>query len=105
MPRNQTATTTFSAETPPASLPNADILKFYAEVSPDLPVMIVEEWRAHVRRSFSYAMVSLVMGGVLATSIVVGFVYLVMSGLGAYAVTLLGAGGLGMVVGLRAARK
>ena len=97
-------TTTLRAETPPASMPNADILKFYAEVSPDLPVMIIEEWRSHVRRPFSYAMASLVIGGILATSLVVGFVYLVVNGHGGYAVTLLVAGALGMLAGFRFAR-
>ena len=104
MSRKQTAMTTLPAETPPASMPHADILKFYAEVSPDLPVMIIEEWRSHVRRSFSYAMTSLVIGGILATLLLVGFVFLAMNGLGGYAVTLLVAGALGMVAGFRFAR-
>jgi hypothetical protein len=48
--------------------------------------------------------VSLVIGGVLALSLVGGFIYLVMNDHGGYAGGLLGAGALGMVAGFRSTR-
>lgn len=87
-----------------ATVPSPELLREYDSVGHDLPGMIVAAWQARHRRSFIYAMVALIIGGMLALGMVGGFVYLVMQGHGRYALTLLGAGALGMVAGFRSVR-
>jgi hypothetical protein len=69
-----------------------------------LPALILAEWSYRHRRSFRYAMTSLVIGGLIALSLVGGFIFLVMHGFGYYALGLLGAGAVGMVAGFRSVR-
>jgi len=89
---------------PPGNVPNPDLLKQYAIVAPELPALVMAEWGHRHRRAFWYALVSLVIGGVLALSLVGGFIYLVMNDHGGYAGGLLGAGALGRVAGFRSTR-
>ncbi len=64
----------------------------------------MQEWSYRHRRAFWFALVSLVIGGLIGLSLVGGFVYLVMQNHGGYATTLLGGGALSMVAGFRATR-
>jgi uncharacterized SAM-binding protein YcdF (DUF218 family) len=73
-------------------------------VSPELPALVMKEWSYRHRRAFWFALVSLVIGGLIGLSLVAGFIYLVMQGHHKAAGLLLGAGALGMVAGFRSAR-
>jgi hypothetical protein len=92
------------SDPPRASVPSPDVLRAYGLVSPDLPFYIVKVWRADHSRNFWYATTALIIGGLLAISLIGGFVYLVMQQHGGYAAGLLGAGAFGMVAGFRASR-
>jgi hypothetical protein len=62
------------------------------------------EWSRRHSRAFTYALVSTILGAIVALSLVGGFVYLVMNGHPKSAAALLGAGALGMVTGFRSGR-
>lgn len=87
-----------------AAIPSAELLREYDLVGHDLPNLVIEAWQAGHRRSFRYAMTALFIGGLLAMSLIGGFIYLVMQGHGGYAATLLGGGALSMVAGFRSVR-
>lgn len=89
---------------PPAPVPSFEILRLYAELDPSLPRFLMAEWKSQRRRPFVYAMVGMLIGGMIALSLIIDFIYLVMNGHGGYAITLIGAGALSMVAGFRAAR-
>lgn len=89
---------------PPGNVPSPELLDQYAYISPEMPGLVMAEWSHRHRRAFLYALVSLLIGGLLALSLVGGFIFLVMNGRGGYAVTLLGAGALSMVAGFRSTR-
>lgn len=56
------------------------------------------------RQAFAYAMTGLVIGGLIAIGVIVGFVYLVVNGHPEAAGSLLGASVLGMIAGFRSSR-
>jgi hypothetical protein len=87
-----------------ASVPSPALLQQYAHVGLDLPALVIKEWGYRHRRAFWYAMLALFIGGLLALSLVGGFIYLVMHNHPTAAGSLLGAGAIGMVAGFRAAR-
>ena len=89
---------------PEGNVLSPEVLGAYASISPMLPNVIMQEWSAKHRRAFWYATLALTFGGLLALSLVGGFVYLVMRSQGGYAVTLLGTGALSMVAGFRSSR-
>lgn len=86
------------------TIPNPELLKEYGNVSSELPLHVVSAWENHHQRAFRYAVISLIIGGAVALSLVGGFIYLVEAGHGGYASALLGGGALGMVTGFRSIR-
>lgn len=89
---------------PPGNVPSPELLDQYSYISPEMPAMVMAEWRRRHERAFQYALVSLITGGLLAFELVGGFIYLVMNHHDRGALILLGAGALGMVAGFRSAR-
>jgi hypothetical protein len=61
-------------------------------------------WAAAHRRAYRFAMLSLLIGGILSLGLIVGFVYLVMQGHTTAAGLLLGSGALSLVAGFRSTR-
>jgi hypothetical protein len=86
------------------SVPSPELLKSYQLLGKKLPEAVMAEWSSYHRRAFIYATVSLAFGGLIALSLVGGFIYLVMNGHPKSAAALLGAGALGMVTGFRSIR-
>jgi hypothetical protein len=64
----------------------------------------MKEWGRSHRRAFLYAFASTLIGGLIALSLIAGFIYLVMQGHSKAAGILLGAGALSMVAGFRSTR-
>jgi len=87
-----------------AAVPSSELLKSYQALGKKLPEAVMAEWSSYHRRAFIYATVALTFGGLIALSLVGGFVYLVMNGHPKSAAALLGAGALGMVAGFRSTR-
>jgi hypothetical protein len=65
---------------------------------------VLQEWGHRNRRAFWYALVALVIGGLMGISLIGGFIYLVMNGHVKAAVSLLGAGAVSMVAGFVSTR-
>lgn len=86
------------------SVPNPELLEEYRRVASELPALVIAEWSARHSRRFRYALTSLIIGGVLALSLVSGFVFLVMKDQGKYAAGLLCAGAFTMVAGFLSTR-
>lgn len=87
-----------------AQVPSAAVLQQYLHVSPELPALVMKEWGYRHKRQFLYAMVSLIIGGLVAFSLIGGFVFLVMNGHPKEAGWLLGSGAVGLVSGFVASR-
>jgi hypothetical protein len=56
------------------------LLTQYSIISPELPALVLQEWGHRNRRAFWYALVALVIGGLMGISLIGGFIYLVMNG-------------------------
>ena len=67
------------------------LLTQYSIISPELPALVLQEWGHRNRRAFWYALVALVIGGLMGISLIGGFIYLVMNGHVKAAVSLPGA--------------
>jgi hypothetical protein len=108
MPENQPKKTTdafgLSAKPPSTVVPSRELLDLYAEIHPNLAFDVMDAWNQSHRRAFWYAFVSTLIGGLIALSLVGGFIYLMMNGHSKAAGILLGAGALGMVAGFRSTR-
>jgi nitrate reductase NapE component len=89
---------------PQASVPSPALLQDYACVGSELPELVVREWGHRHRRQFWFALVALVIGGLVSIGLIGGFVYLVMNDHPKSAALLLGSGALGMVAGFRSTR-
>jgi hypothetical protein len=59
---------------PISAVPSPALLREYELVDKDLPRLVIEAWQDGQRRSFLYAIVALVFGGLQALAIVVCFV-------------------------------
>jgi len=86
------------------AIPNPELLKLYHDISPELPGLILADWKYHHRIAFLYAMTALIIGGAVALGLIAGFVYLVHIGYPAVATLLLGGGALSIVAGFRSTR-
>ncbi len=100
----QKKTSQSDTDTPPAVVPNPELLEAYGRVSPDLPALVVKEWGHRHRRSFIYATTSLVGGILVACGLIGGFVYLTIEGHATDERLLLGSGVLGIIGSFLAAR-
>jgi hypothetical protein len=69
----------------------------YYDVSPDLPALIVLQWGYRHKRAFWFAWTGQVIGGLLAGSLIGGYIYLVMQGHPKSAGLLLGGGAVSLV--------
>lgn len=56
------------------------------------------------RNAFTFAFTGLIIGGIISSGLIGGFIYLVMQGHPTAAGSLLGAGAVGMVAGFRSTR-
>lgn len=93
-----------TAKIPEGNVPGPQVLQGYREIHPDLPAIVMQEWSFRNRRAFIYATIALIIGGLVALSLIGGFIYLVMQGHGGYGSALLGAGALGIVAGFLKSR-
>jgi hypothetical protein len=83
---------------------NPQQLKLYAEIHPELPLILTKAAIGVERRAFWFAMAQGAYGFIIAGSIVAGAVYLGMNNHGAVAASLLGAGAVSIVTGFQVSR-
>jgi hypothetical protein len=104
MSRSRKSSATTFERAPLGVLPPPELLEVFTRFGPEMPAKVLRLWGdAHVR-AYRYAILSLVIGGLLGLALIGGFIYLVMQGHGTYAGVLQGAGALSMVAGFRSTR-